>query len=114
MEKKIKDKYSVNPTDIVARKCDYNPKTDIEKVIDGQSINLVDALRNGVINSIEMPDTENGLTSPDDIRGRLQDEFDAARALQNSRMREEEHKSNKAKKAVAAAAAAAAAVPPSA
>lgn len=98
---------------VVARQCLYDPKTDIEKVIDGQSIDLADALRNGVIDSLALPDTENGLTSPDYVRGRLQDEFDAAFVVASSRARTEEHKSNKAKKA-AAAAAAVAAVPPSA
>lgn len=107
MEKK--DKYIVNPTDVCVRVCEYNPHTDVEKVVDGLSINLVDALRNGVINAGEIPDTENGLTSPDSIQGRLQDEFDAAAAVVAARERREQHKTNKANKAAAAAAAAAAA-----
>lgn len=98
--------------DKVARICEYDKKKDIEKVRQGLAVYLPDALRNGKIPPIELPDTENGLTSPDYITGRLQDEFDAAAALASSRARSETHKANKVAKAAAAAAAAAA--PPSA
>lgn len=86
---------SRSSTDATAIKCEYSKDRDSERVMDGLSIDLADALKSGKVVPIELPDTQNGLTDPNEIHGRVQDEFDAAAMVAAANERRKQHAANK-------------------
>lgn len=80
--------------------CKFDKERDIVRVLPGLSINLPEALRNRVVEDVTFPDTENGLTSPELVHGRIRDEFDAIEAQKVYRSMDEDYKRSKSKPAV--------------
>lgn len=76
-EKGVVDLNFLRVQDSPAVKCVYDENRDIKEVKSGQSIDLNDALRTGVIPASSSPLDENGIDDPDNILGRVHDKFDA-------------------------------------
>lgn len=60
--------------------CEFNEYRDIQEVVSGLAVDITDALETGVVRDSTYEEDTNGISEPNQILGRISDNFDAIEA----------------------------------
>ena len=60
--------------------CEFDENRDIQRVESGLAVSITDALQTGVVHDATYMEDTNGISEPEQVLGRINDEFDAIEA----------------------------------